>query len=206
MNKLGKLICVKNCDNCGKPIEIRHKKRLENKNIFCGKKCEGEFRKKQIEKNDDAYYNCECPICSRKFHLKPYQKNKYKTHYCSRKCFAEAKKTIMKGEGNHQYGIKGSKNASWKKDRKITVYGYAKIRSLNHPFKDCDGFVFEHRLIAEKYLLNEDNSIEINGELYLKENYVVHHIDGNKLNNNVDNLEVMTLKEHSSLHRKLRRK
>jgi len=82
----------------------------------------------------------------------------------------------------------------------MTNYGYIKIRCLEHPFKDCDGFVFEHRLVAEKYLLNDKNSIEINGKRYLKPEYDVHHLDKNKLNNNLDNLEVITKKKHCELH------
>lgn len=51
--------------------------------------------------------------------------------------------------------------------------------------------VREHRLIAEKSF-----------GIKLKNNQVVHHIDGDKLNNSPDNLEVMTLAEHTSLHHK----
>ena len=106
----------------------------------------------------------------------------------------------MKGEGNHQFGLKGSKNASWKSDKKITTYGYIQTRNLNHPFKDKQDFVLEHRLIAEKYLLNDENSIEINGKRYLSPKYCVHHIDENKQNNNVNNLKVMKKEVHSSFH------
>ena len=200
MNKLGKLLCIKKCDNCGTNVEIRHKKRLNNKNFFCSKQCEAEFKKNQYKQKDENYYNCECPICGKKFHLKPYQLKKYKMHYCSIECHKKAKMEYMKGEKNHQYGLKGSKNASWKSDKKITNYGYIKIRCIEHPFKDCDGFVFEHRLIAEKYLLNDENSVEINGKKYLKPEYVVHHIDMNKKNNVPSNLKIMTLEEHTSLH------
>lgn len=196
---MGKIICVKKCSNCGKDIEIKYKQRLERKNIFCCKECELEYKKRERE-SKTGYYNCECPICHKKFHLKPYQKNKYKTHYCSRKCFAIAKIDIMSGKNNHQYGLKGKLNASWKSDKKLTNYGYIKIRCLDHPYKDCDDFIFEHRLVAEKYLLNDENSIEINGKRYLKKEYTVHHIDGNKTNNNPNNLKTMTLQEHSKLH------
>ena len=205
MNKKGKLICIKKCSNCGNDIEIRHKERLNRINYFCSKECEGKFRQKQFEKNED-YFNCECPVCNKKFHLKPYRLNKYKTHYCSKICQNKAKEEYMKGEGNHQFGLKGNKNSSWKSDKKITSYGYIKIRCLDHPFKDCDGFVFEHRLVAEKYLLDDKNSIEINGKLYLKPEYTVHHIDFNKTNNVPTNLEVMTLAEHTKLHVSLRKK
>lgn len=36
--------------------------------------------------------------------------------------------------------------------------------------------------------------------------YCIHHIDGNKLNNKIDNLEIMTLKEHMSIHCRERNK
>lgn len=51
-----------------------------------------------------------------------------------------------------------------------------------------------HRLMFEHHLGRELNSIEI-----------VHHIDGNKLNNNLDNLSLMTNSEHSKLHQFIKR-
>lgn len=106
----------------------------------------------------------------------------------------------MLGKNNHQYGLKGKLNASWKTNEKITHYGYRKIRVLDHPFRDCDDFVFEHRLVAERFLLTEENSIEIDGKHYLKQEYAVHHKDENKLNNSADNLEVMLKGEHVAFH------
>lgn len=197
--KLSKILCIRRCANCNKEVEIRHKKRVELENVFCSQDCSNEFKRKNREKNEE-YFNCICPICDKRFHVRPSQLKKDKNHYCSKECHRLAKMEYMKGEKNHQYGLKGNKNASWKSDKKITNYGYVKIRVLDHPFKDCDGFVFEHRLIAEKYLLNKENCIEINGKRYLKKEYTVHHLDENKLNNSVENLKVMTKKEHCKIH------
>lgn len=194
-----KILCIRKCSNCGLDVKIKHNHRINLQDVFCSQNCSNEYRKKNREKNEN-YFNCICPMCNKKFHLKPYSLNKYSNHYCSKECHRLAKTQYMKGEKNHQYGIKGSKNSSWKSDKKITNYGYIKIRSLEHPFKDCDGFVFEHRLIAEQYLLNEENSIIINVKKYLKPEYEVHHIDGNKLNNKLENLKVITKKEHVRLH------
>lgn len=191
-------IAVRQCDNCGANIEIFHKDRLLRKNLFCSKKCEGIFRKEQTPKES------ECPICHKKFHIKPHQRKVAAHNYCSRECLNIAKAEYMKGEGNHQYGVKGELNSSWKGGKRKSSYGYYLIYSPEHPFANGDGMVFEHRLVAEQFLLTEENSVEINGKKYLSPDFVVHHRDGNKTNNDVSNLQIMTLSEHTKYHMNLK--
>lgn len=191
---MGGFCVIKKCDWCGNDVEIRHKQRLSYQHIFCSCKCESEFRKNQTPKETI------CPICGKAFHVKKYRQNKDKTHCCSKKCKRELDKIKMSGEGNHQYGLKGELNASWKSDERISVYGYKLIRNLYHPFKNGDGFVFEHRLVVEKYMLIPENSIEIDGTLYLSPEWAVHHIDFNRLNNAIDNLFPLPKGLHTKFH------
>ena len=69
---------------------------------------------------------------------------------------------------------------------KIQNDGYYKITSG----KEGNNKKHLHKLIWEKYY----------GKV--PEGYVVHHIDHNKLNNDIMNLELMSLPEHISHHKK----
>jgi hypothetical protein len=66
-------------------------------------------------------------------------------------------------------------------------YLYAVVR--NHPKATTLGYVFEHRIVVENSL----GRILANTE-------VVHHKNGNKKDNRLDNLEVLDYKEHARLH------
>jgi hypothetical protein len=52
------------------------------------------------------------------------------------------------------------------------------------------GQKYEHRIIWEKH----------NGKI--PSGYIVHHIDGNRINNNIDNLELLPKKQHDFLSTK----
>lgn len=76
---------------------------------------------------------------------------------------------------------------------------YKWVEVKNHPTYKSKR-MREHRYLAEKHLLNEENSIIVNGVRILKKDYVVHHIDGDKTNNNLSNLVVLSKSEHTRLH------
>ena len=151
------------CDFCGKEFECAPKRFRNSKKHRCSKECAIADDKRIRELSPD-YLNCICWICGKKFHIKEYQKNKYPTHTCSTECIREAQRRRMDGENNHQFGLTGSLNSSWKSDEKISVYGYKLVRAPEHPFANSDGFIFEHRLIAEKFLLTDENCVEIAGK------------------------------------------
>jgi hypothetical protein len=77
----------------------------------------------------------------------------------------------------------------WKIEKVIKKgdYDYALVK--NHPNSTKNGYVLLHRIIMENSL----NRQLINNE-------IVHHKDGDRHNNNVENLEIMTREKHASLH------
>lgn len=186
------------CEYCQREF-FASPSRLKNKHVCCSRQCSTALAK-GLRSKQDGYLNCVCGVCSNKFHLKPSEANNGVTHCCSMECARKWRREKMTGKGNHQYGLTGDKNTSWKSDTKINTYGYRMIRMPDHPFCDVDGFVFEHRLVAEEHWLTPFNSVEINGKRYLPPEYTVHHINGDKLDNTPENLFILTKDLHRTIH------
>lgn len=73
--------------------------------------------------------------------------------------------------------MKGKRSGHWKGGKLLTEFGYCYIYSPEHQNNNSKGYVAEHRLVMEKKI-----------NRYLTKKEVVHHIDKNKLNNNIKNL------------------
>ena len=87
----------------------------------------------------------------------------------------------------------GDKNVSWKGGRKISSRGYVLILDREHPLVEENGYILEHRMIAaEKWGIEAVRGM------------VVHHKDGNKQNNAIENLELMSNGDHGRHHDKTR--
>ena len=72
-------------------------------------------------------------------------------------------------------------------------YMYAHTKPL-HPKANGKGLYPSHRIIMENYL-----------KRYLDENEVVHHVNGNKIDNTLSNLKVLENDQHTAMHRKDKR-
>ncbi len=84
----------------------------------------------------------------------------------------------------------GNKNSHWQGGKR-KVNGYIRIYSPNHTFKNQDNCVYEHKLIIEKHLGR-----------YLIPKEIVHHLDSNRSNNNIENLHLFeSSSKHSWYHR-----
>lgn len=84
---------------------------------------------------------------------------------------------------------RGEKAFHWKSGRKNNN-GYVMVFSPKHPHRDSQGYVREHRLVMELKLGR-----------YLEKGEVVHHINGNKSDNRIENLELLEKKDHDRLER-----
>lgn len=78
----------------------------------------------------------------------------------------------------------------WKDGRRKTKDNYIEIYSPHHPNKNKNNCVMEHRLVMEKYLGR-----------FLTKKEVVHHINKNKQDNNIENLELFSsVGKHTQTH------
>jgi len=90
---------------------------------------------------------------------------------------------------------KGIKASNWK-GGKILVDGYWYIYSPTHPNKTKDGYICEHRLVMESHLGR-----------YLLSTEIVHHINGMRDDNRIENLMLYSSNgEHTKIHKKKRDK
>ena len=192
---------TKICKSCGKNFTVINSRKDTAK--YCCKECADNAKK--------GKKNTVCAYCGKEFHLKFYKLTTtgiIQGHYCSRKCMALDRKSKVAGELNHQFGLKGSLNASFKgleisqKNNNLTEI---LVYTPSHPYCDKNNRVKKHRLIVEQnyQLFDFKYFEEINGQIVLKRSSQVHHLDGNHNNNSIDNLIPCTKKEHKKYHQSI---
>lgn len=202
--KLSKKVQV-TCAYCGKIEEVppcRAKKYL-----CCSVECLANYKKSQ----HTTQIKCECPICYKHFYVKPSRVSRVKTQICcSKECSNKLKETTYLGENNHQYGLTGDKNASFKGKEIMSNYGYILEYCPGHP-KPCDSSnkesrVRQHRLVIERNYEKFDPKYfeKIGDWIVLKDEYDVHHINEIKTDNRLENLEILTREEHTAKHNSIR--
>lgn len=83
------------------------------------------------------------------------------------------------------------------------IDGYVFILSPDHPLA-AHGYVPEHRLVVERFLrATQPGSpylMQLGNQLYLRPEFIVHHMDEVKDNNVIGNLRPMTRNEHKRWH------
>lgn len=112
-------------------------------------------------------------------------------HFCSRKCYAVyliGKKASPESIAKRK-GLIGPKSATYKCGKTITPAGYILMLAHGHPNAKPNNYMFEHRLVMEKKIGR-----------YLKSEEHIYHINGQRDDNRISNLVIMSNAEHKKLH------
>lgn len=91
----------------------------------------------------------------------------------------------MRGTDNNRR----EKHWNWKGGRQQYGRGYIGILMPDHPNANSRGVVAEHRLVMERHLGR-----------YLLPGEVIHHLNGDKKDNRIENLKVLDHGVHTSFH------
>jgi hypothetical protein len=164
-----------------------------------------ETKRKIGKANSKPKIKKNCGVCGSPFFVIPALSHQ---KYCSIKCMGISQIGKSPNSGSFKKGsvpwntgkkfdaIRGEKHFNWKGGKILSVWGYFLIKTTDHPFADSDGYVREHRLVMESSIGR-----------YLNPKEVVHHIDGNPKNNNIENLMLFAnQKEHIKYHNIARNK
>lgn len=85
--------------------------------------------------------------------------------------------------------ITGKGAFGWKVEKVVSKGQYNYVIVKGHPKATKHGYVLQHRVVMENHLKRLLNADE-----------VVHHINGDKKDNRIENLELLDAKEHVRLH------
>lgn len=142
-----------------------------------------------------------CLNCNKEIEVKQSRIDAGRGKYCSRACHANANLVPngVRFEKGHKtwnknkphLAIRGENHYRWQGGYWIANDGYKmiEVKRLGKRYR-----IPEHRLIVETHLGRT-----------LEEWEDVHHIDHNKLNNDINNLMVLSKSDHTKLHHEIRR-
>ena len=94
-------------------------------------------------------------------------------------------KEKMSAVHKEAYKKRGTKAPNWKGGRQVDTQGYIKVWLPDHPNAKKSGYILEHRLVMSDHLKRPLEKYEY-----------VHHKNGIKTDNRIENLQMLTQKLH----------
>lgn len=182
----------KKCEVCGKSFSVPPS-RAETATT-CSNECAVVVRAKSRERK----VACWCKNCGKEFQA-PRSQAPLRV-YCSELC----KNTSADYSAEIGAKLRAEKNPAWRGGESLRHDGYVYARCADHPFAASNGYVLKHRLVMEDWLREvvpgSKFLVSIAGKGYLLPGMEVHHMDGDRTNNERSNLLACTSQTHRSIH------
>jgi endogenous inhibitor of DNA gyrase (YacG/DUF329 family) len=160
------------CKNCGKTFKTSHSK-VGN---YCTRKCVDEHKKIRYRKI------VNCTICGKKMSILKSDKSKRK--YCSRECLKIGFSKFESARVTNY--IKKNRHPMFNGGMGVTTDGYVWIYIKGKP---------HNNIKLHRYLM------EIKIGRVLESTEIVHHINGDKFDNRIENLKIISRIEHNKIHK-----
>ena len=153
----------------------RHGKNIENKCIDCGKLIDAR--------------SLRCYSCKGKNTI-PNFKGCYHTDE-SKRIIGDKSSKKFTNEYMKKVRKVYEENGLWLRigEKKRTLNGYVLVKNHDHPNRNCQDDILEHILVMSQYLSRP-----------LTDEEIIHHIDGSRDNNSIDNLFLCNLHSHRKTH------
>jgi len=96
---------------------------------------------------------------------------------------------MAEGRGKHGHNLSGPEHPRWNEGQMLSSHGYVKVRvGTWHPLADPNGYAYEHLLVWTSAGYPKPDA-----------GRVLHHRNGDKTDNRLENLELIGRGEHLTL-------
>jgi hypothetical protein len=145
---------------------------------YCTELCYKQAKAKRQYVKRDYTHKTICTECKIEFIA-----NWNGVHLCSQECVSKHNSRVLT---KFQDIPSCLEDASRKLDKNL---GYVRVYVPMHPEANTWGYVYEHRVMAEQIIGRR-----------LEKDEIVHHKNGKRWDNRIENLEVMNKNDHAKLH------
>lgn len=198
MNPEAKRVRVRNdkpCHPCVCQICGKNYMSFKKTSQYCSNACKGKSKSKplfegEVEQALELYQSgLTWAQVEKTMNITPYRRREILAIIKSQMTF--------KSRADHKPNQTGENNDNWKGGR-IKLSGYVGVKTPGHPRGRGanNGYVLEHILVMEAYL----GRYITFSKTHHPDNEVVHHINGIRDDNRLENLVLMLAREHSYLH------
>lgn len=197
------------CEACGKQFETWP----SQEGRFCSRECKRRMQQTPMPTKPRRGTETPCEVCGKPVYANKGQRENGEGRYCStacrvakqrantvqKQCVVCGKELLLSPSKAHFQTCSMECQAARRTKRPLDRMhngkparkdrqGYVMVYEPEHPNKSFKGWQYEHRLVVEKALGR-----------YLASDEAVHHINGTKDDNRLENLQVMDAFDHARL-------